>query len=230
MFIAERPGTPGTGVGRPASSTPKTSSRFEAGSVLTRSTRWFWSARPTAVAPATEVLPTPPLPVKNRFRVKGPGMTMMNPPLATPALRAGRRRPEGHHRRGRAARGGRFPPWARLGRSLDAREPSEFRALGIGPAGDDPAIDEDQRQAAVAVLAQGGPHRGVGGERLGLLGEVVTFDLDALTLEPVEVSGDPREDWINRRAADAGGAAHRGIVDSKLRHGHLLCSSIVDCR
>src|SRR5512135_1005064 len=146
MFIAQRPGTPGTGVGRPASSTPKTSSRFEAGSVLTKSTRWPRSARPTAVAPATEVLPTPPLPVKNRFRVKGPGRTMMNPPLATPALRAGRRRPEGHHRRGRAARGCRFLPWrARLGRSLDARQPSEFRALGIAPAGDDPAIDEEER-------------------------------------------------------------------------------------
>ena len=69
--------------------------------------------------------------------------------------------------------------------------------LGIGPAGDDPAIDEDERQAVIAVLAQGGPHCGVGGERLGLLGEVVTFDLDALTLEPVEVSGNPREDWID---------------------------------
>src|SRR5512135_543827 len=218
MFIAERPGTPGTGVGRPASSTPKTSSRFEAGSVLTRSTRRPWSARPTAVAPATEVLPTPPLPVKNRFRVKGPGMTMMNPPLATPALRAGRWRPEGHHRRGRAARGGRFPPWARLGRSLDAREPSEFHTLGIGPAGDDPAIDEDQRQAAVAVLAQGGRYRGVGGERLGLLGEVVAFDLDALAFQPVEVGGEPREGWIDRGAADAGGTAHGGIEYTELCH------------
>src|SRR5512135_2069272 len=230
MFSAQRPGTPGTGVGWLASSTPKTSSRFEAGSVLTRSTRWPWSARPTAVAPATEVLPTPPLPVKNRLRVKGPGMTMMNPPLATPTLRAGRRRPEGHHRGGRAARGGRFPPWTRLGRGLDARQPSEFCALRIGPAGGEPAIDEDERQAAVAVLAQGGCHRGVGGECLGLLREVVAFDLDALTLEPVEVGGEPREDGIDRGAADAGGAAHRGIVDSELRHGHLFCSSIGDCR
>src|SRR5512144_721518 len=153
MFIAQRPGTPGTGVGTPASSVPKTSSRFEAGSVLTKSTRWPRSARPTAVAPATEVLPTPPLPVKNRFRVKGPRLTMINPPLATPALRAGRRRPEGHHRGGRAARGGRFLRWACLGRGLDAREPSELRTIGIAPAGDDTAIDEDERQTVVAVLA-----------------------------------------------------------------------------
>src|SRR5512135_3660417 len=215
MFIAQRPGTPGTGVGRPASSTPKTSSRFEAGSVLTRSTRWPWSARPTAVAPATEVLPTPPLPVKNRFRVKGPGMTMTNPPLATPTGRAGRRRPEGYHSRGRTARGDRCLRWAGLSRSFDARQPSEFRALGIGPAEDDMAIDENERQAVIAVLAQGGHHRGVGGERLGLLGEVVAFDLDALTLEPVEVGGDPREHGIDGGAADAGGAAHWGIVDSK---------------
>ena len=68
-FKAHRPGTSGTGVGLPPSETPSTSSRFDAGSVLTSSTRFPRSANSTAVAQASEVFPTPPLPVKNRFRV-----------------------------------------------------------------------------------------------------------------------------------------------------------------
>ncbi len=69
MFSADSPDTFGTGVGVAESFTPSTSSRFEAGSVLTSSTRFPASARPIAVAQAAEVLPTPPLPVKNRMRV-----------------------------------------------------------------------------------------------------------------------------------------------------------------
>jgi hypothetical protein len=66
MSIAERLATPGMGVGWPVNGTPKTSSRFDAGSVLTRSTRRPRSASATAVAEESEVLPTPPLPVKKR--------------------------------------------------------------------------------------------------------------------------------------------------------------------
>ena len=69
MFSADRPGTSGTGVGTPFSCTPNTSSRFEAGSVLTSNTRPPRSARATAVAQASDVFPTPPFPVKNRMRV-----------------------------------------------------------------------------------------------------------------------------------------------------------------
>jgi anti-sigma factor RsiW len=69
MFSADSPATLGTPVGAAPSATPSTSSRFEAGSVLTSRTRLPASARPIAVAHAAEVLPTPPLPVKNRTRV-----------------------------------------------------------------------------------------------------------------------------------------------------------------
>ncbi len=45
--------------------TPRTWPTLEAGSVLTSRTRLPCRARCSAVAQATEVLPTPPLPVKN---------------------------------------------------------------------------------------------------------------------------------------------------------------------
>jgi hypothetical protein len=48
--------------------TPKTWPTLEAGSVLTSSTFRPAPARCTAAAQAMEVLPTPPLPVKNRKR------------------------------------------------------------------------------------------------------------------------------------------------------------------
>jgi hypothetical protein len=66
MFIAESPVKFGTGVGLSVRATSSISSRFDAGSVLTISTRNPPSARPMAVAHAREVLPTPPLPVKKR--------------------------------------------------------------------------------------------------------------------------------------------------------------------
>ena len=48
--------------------TSNTCPTLEAGSVLTSNTRLPASASCTAVAQAMEVLPTPPLPVKNRKR------------------------------------------------------------------------------------------------------------------------------------------------------------------
>ena len=56
MFKAASRGTPGIAVGVAANRTPSTSSRFEAGSVLMRSTRFPESASFTAVAQATEVI------------------------------------------------------------------------------------------------------------------------------------------------------------------------------
>ena len=69
MFNAASRGTVGTPVGMEVRHTPSTSSRFEAGSVLTNKTRRPASASAMAEAHAREVLPTPPLPVKNRNRV-----------------------------------------------------------------------------------------------------------------------------------------------------------------
>ena len=64
--MTERPGAPVTAVGVLWSSTPSISSRLEAASVLTNSTAFPLSDSASAVAVDSEVLPTPPLPVKNR--------------------------------------------------------------------------------------------------------------------------------------------------------------------
>jgi hypothetical protein len=66
MFRAYNPLAPGTGLGVAVSATPSTSSRLDAGSVLTSNTRRPASARASALAQASDVLPTPPLPVKKR--------------------------------------------------------------------------------------------------------------------------------------------------------------------
>ena len=80
MFIADRRGTDDSGVGTADSDVPSTSSRLDAGSVLTSNTRRPASARAIAVALAAEVLPTPPFPVKNSMRV---GFSM-RPGMARP--------------------------------------------------------------------------------------------------------------------------------------------------
>ena len=65
-FITDTPGAPGTVVTDAPTATPNTSARFDAGSVLTTSTRRPASPSATAAALASVVFPTPPLPVKNR--------------------------------------------------------------------------------------------------------------------------------------------------------------------
>src|ERR1039457_6275341 len=68
MFSANSPSAPGIAVGELDNRTPRTSSRFDAGSVLTSNTfRPCW-AIDTDAAHASDVLPTPPLPVKKRMR------------------------------------------------------------------------------------------------------------------------------------------------------------------
>ena len=69
MLSTDRLGAPGTGVGVLRKGTPSISSRLEAASVLTSRVRTPLSARAKAVAVDNDVLPTPPLPVKNRCRV-----------------------------------------------------------------------------------------------------------------------------------------------------------------
>ena len=68
MFMAHSPWAPGTGDGRSVNGNPSISSRFEAGSVLTRRTDLPASANAKETAQAMEVLPTPPFPVKKRWR------------------------------------------------------------------------------------------------------------------------------------------------------------------
>src|SRR5688572_5846857 len=68
-FNSQSSGASGTGVGSRPADIPKTSSRLDAGSVLTSSVRLPWSARRSPMALATVVFPTPPLPVRNRYLV-----------------------------------------------------------------------------------------------------------------------------------------------------------------
>src|ERR1035437_1807910 len=60
---------PGTATGRLPRGTSNISSRLDAGSVLTSRTDLPLSVSAKAAAQAIEVLPTPPLPVKNKKRV-----------------------------------------------------------------------------------------------------------------------------------------------------------------
>ena len=64
-----RRSAPGTATGTLPKGTSNISSRLDAGSVLTRSTDLPPSTSARAAAQAIEVLPTPPLPVKNKKRV-----------------------------------------------------------------------------------------------------------------------------------------------------------------
>src|SRR5687767_11216734 len=66
ISAACRPAAPRTARGRAASETPSASASECAGSVETSSTRWCARAAPRAAAAAHVVLPTPPLPPKNR--------------------------------------------------------------------------------------------------------------------------------------------------------------------
>src|SRR5699024_11935616 len=66
IFAIKRFSNCSTAVGLLVNSTLKTSCKFDAGSVLTSSTFFPFSAKDTAVAQAVDVLPTPPLPVKNK--------------------------------------------------------------------------------------------------------------------------------------------------------------------
>src|ERR1035437_4682638 len=76
MFNAKRFGTPGICVGVEANCWPRTSSRLDAGSVLTSKTRRPRSARAMAEAQARDVFPTPPLPVKKRKREGASGKAL----------------------------------------------------------------------------------------------------------------------------------------------------------
>ena len=210
---------------------PSTSSRFDAGSVLTSSTRFPASARATAVALATEVLPTPPLPVKNRLR--GTGWPRI---IATPPWRNRTWRTDGHrHRlRARAATGaaGRFRRALVGYRADQADKPRQLRPFGIPSPGGNLPVHENQGKTIVAEFPERSGHHRIRGERRRLLGQVITLDVDPLALEPVEVRREPRQHRIDRGAADARRAAHGGIEHAELRHfiPPSLGSLIVDQR
>src|SRR5450755_2471470 len=69
MLRTCRRSAPETATGKFPKGVPNISSRLDAGSVLTKSTVLPPSTSAKAAAQAIEVLPTPPLPVKNKKRV-----------------------------------------------------------------------------------------------------------------------------------------------------------------
>src|SRR5438105_7954652 len=115
-----------------ASGTSNTSSRFEAGSVLTSSTRLPAAARLTATAHETEVLPTPPLPVKNRLRVGRCSNCMLEARLSAAAALAG-------CAGGTARRGGGF--------RRDSQLLAQLAAARVTALGDDAPVGDHHRQA-----------------------------------------------------------------------------------
>ena len=87
---ASSPGHAGMGVGSMPMTCPNTSPRFDAGSVVTSSTRRPASARAHATAHDTLVLPTPPLPVRKRYwyGASSPALSGASPPAPTPPAAA----------------------------------------------------------------------------------------------------------------------------------------------
>ena len=84
ILSASSPSTPTTTVGRLLNAVPNTSSKLDAGSVLTSSTRRPARANRNAHAHESEVLPTPPLPVKKRNRVVPAASGLYNGRIISP--------------------------------------------------------------------------------------------------------------------------------------------------
>src|SRR4029453_11979616 len=158
--MAERRGAPGTGEGAGPTAVVNTSSRFDAGSVLTSNTFLPASASAIATAQAVDVLPTPPLPVKKRLRVSRSSKPRR---FLTAATLAGR--------------------GCDLydGRLREAR--AELGARRVAALAHDFSIGEHERQAGHAVLVERSLHDGVGHERAGLVAQVVARDGNAALLE-----------------------------------------------
>src|SRR5699024_12729869 len=86
ILHANRFFTLGIAIGSFVNPTSRTSCKFEAGSVLTKSTFFPWSARETAVAQAVDVLPTPHFPVTNKTGVSVVVFGLNNGYMVTPPI------------------------------------------------------------------------------------------------------------------------------------------------
>ena len=166
MLRANRLAQSGTAVGVWPSSTPSTSSRFEAGSVLTISTRLPASASISPVAQESEVLPTPPA-GEEEVVVRASGSAM--------SAAAGFR-----------TAGAGFSPAACLPCPGDAQLLRQLHARGVHAGGHDLAIHRENRQGAHTGLHPS-PRPGWAGLRR--LTEVVAGHADAVAFEPLQVGG-----------------------------------------
>src|SRR5699024_6104290 len=78
--------TLGIAIGSFVNPTSRTSCKFEAGSVLNKSTLFLGAARLIAVAHAVDVLATPPFPVKNKNGVSAVLFGLNNGYIVTPPI------------------------------------------------------------------------------------------------------------------------------------------------
>src|ERR1700687_5070658 len=184
--------------GPAASEVANTSSRLDAGSVLTSRTECPRSASATATAQEVEVFPTPPLPVKNRFRA-GRSNTFIVRVLAAAAL----------VRDGICGRGS----------CAEAQLLAELGTRGILALAHDLAVGNDERQAADAILFNRAFHRRILGERPRLVAQVVARDRNAALLEPFERGSKLRELVVRVGTAGTSGTALRRIINIYAAHG-----------
>lgn len=89
----------------------------------------------------------------------------------------------------------------------------QFFTRGISPMYQNGAVDEGRRQRVVAEGRHQSCHARMRRERFGLLGEAAPRDSNASRLDPSEVARNLEQRGIESGAADAGRAAHGGIVD-----------------
>src|SRR5450759_2709088 len=146
MLSASSPETSGTAVASPESRTPSTSSRFDAGSVLTRRTRDPPSASATAAAQASDVFPTPPFPVKKRNRV---GLSRKRRPHAgaVAASAIAVRSSDRIAARDRGQRREKRP--LRTGGGVEARPRGKLLTRGVSASANQKPVDENQGKGAV---------------------------------------------------------------------------------
>jgi hypothetical protein len=83
-------------------------------------------------------------------------------------------------------------------------------------------IDEHDRQARGSFPLHEIQDARVRDEWLRILGEVVASDRDALSGEPLHISGERRKQRIHARAAHTGRATHGRIEDFDMSHMSTL--------
>ncbi len=75
---------------------------------------------------------------------------------------------------------------------------------GVGSPLHNRLSDQDQRQTVRPELSESGCDGRIGGKSLWLLGQIVAFNLDAVSLDPFEIAGKLRQHRVNGGAAYAG--------------------------
>ena len=149
--------------------------------MLTKRTRFSASANETAVAHATDVLPTPPLPVKSRFRVSSPGKFISSLPRCLGLYQPDR-------------------PGASLKTGPGSKEtpvkPASCSRVGYSPCETTLPLDQYHRQALCTLRVECLFDRRISAESGKVLREVKALEVNALALQPFQIRRETRQDWI----------------------------------